>query len=101
MLTAFDCHESLISRAGGEGNIAKSYLQAIHDTAKNATELEKNLLADNGHFVPVLGEYLNSRNPSLRRISSEIIKILSDRSVSRAGRMMDEGIGRSLAWVAV
>jgi hypothetical protein len=96
----FDYHENFISSAGGEGDIAKSYLQAIRDTAKDATELEKSLLAANDHFVPVLGEYLNSRNPSLRRISSEIIQILSDRSISRAGRMMDEGIGRSLAWVA-
>jgi hypothetical protein len=91
----------LISRAGGEGNIAKSYLQAIHDTAKKATELEKDLLADNGEFVPVLGDYLNSRNASLRRISSEIIQILADGSAWRAGRLMDEGIGKSLAWVAV
>lgn len=81
--------------------MANSYLQAIRDTAKNAHEHEKNLLTDSGEFVPVLGHYLNSRTASLRRISSEIVKILSDRSVVRAGRMMEAGIGRSLAWVAV
>jgi hypothetical protein len=67
----------------------------------DATEHEKDLLADNSDFVPVLGDYLNSRNATLRRISSEIIEILADGSEWRAGRMMEEGIGRSLAWVAV
>jgi len=67
----------------------------------DATKDEKDLLADNSDFVPVLGDYLNSNNPTLRRISSEIIQILAGGSEWRAGRMMEEGIGQSLAWVAV
>jgi hypothetical protein len=67
----------------------------------DATTDERDLLADNSDFVPVLGDYLNSNNATLRRISSEIIQILAGGSEWRAGRMMEEGIGQSLAWVAV
>jgi hypothetical protein len=66
----------------------------------NATEHEKDWLA-NEPFVPVLGKYLRSRDVALRRISSEIVGVLSDSSPSRSGRMMEKGIGRSLAWVVV
>jgi hypothetical protein len=67
----------------------------------NATEIEKDKLANEPQFVPVLGNYLKSRDVTLRRISSEIIKLLSHGSPSRSGRMMAEGIGKSLAWVSV
>ena len=91
----------MISSAEGGGNVAKSYLQAIHDYAIEATESDMDLLADNVEFVPVLGEYLNSRNAALRRISSEMIHIIAEGSGWRAGRMMEEGIGASLVWAAV
>jgi hypothetical protein len=67
----------------------------------DATEDEKDRLADEPEFVPVLGNYLKSRDVTLRRISSEIVEVLSKSSPFRSGKMMAEGIGSSLAWVSV
>jgi hypothetical protein len=84
-----------------EPTVAKIYLQQVCIIARNATEDERDWLADEPQFVPVLGNHLKSRNGALRRISSEIIEVLSNNSPSRAGKMMAEGIGSSLAWVSV
>jgi hypothetical protein len=84
-----------------EPTVARAYLQEIRVSANNATENEKDWLADEPQFVPVLGNYLKSRDVTLRRISSEIIEVLSNGSPFRSGRMMAEGIGSSLAWVSV
>ncbi len=79
--------------------VTKAYLQEIRHNAIDATEEEKDLLVD--QFVPALGNYLKSPDVMLRRISSEIVEILSNGSAFRSGRIMEEGIGSSLAWVAV
>lgn len=81
--------------------VAKVYLQQICISARYATDDERDWLAAEPQFVPVLGNHLKSRNVALRRISSEIIEVLSSNSPSRAGKMMAEGIGSSLAWVSV
>lgn len=81
--------------------VTKVYLQEIHNNVIDAKEDEKDLLVDELQFVPTLANYLKSRDTTLRRISSEIIEILSNGSAFRSGRIMEEGIGSSLAWVAV
>ncbi|KAF8337678.1 armadillo-type protein [Amanita rubescens] len=80
--------------------ILKVYLQEIRNNVIDAREEEKDLLVDELQFVPALGNYLKSRDATLRRISSEIVEILSNGSAFRSGRIMEEGIGSSLAWVA-
>ena len=82
-------------------SVTRAYLEAIRNNAIEATEEEKNLLVDEPQFVPVLGNYLKSRDVTLRRISSEIVEVLSNNSAFRSGRIMEEGMGSSLAWVAV
>jgi hypothetical protein len=82
-----------------EPTVAVNYLEEIRKIAIEATEDEKDLLADEPEFVRVLGHYLNSRDVVLRRIASEIVEMLSNNSPSRSGRMMESGIGRSLAGV--
>jgi hypothetical protein len=84
-----------------EPAVTRAFLQEIRASANDATEDEKDSLADEPHFVPVLGNYLKSRDVTLRRISSEIVEVLSNKSPFRSGRMMAEGIGSSLAWVSV
>jgi len=84
-----------------EPTVTRAYLEAIRNNAIDATEEDKDLLADELQFVPALGNYLKSRDVTLRRISSEIIEVLSNNSAFRSGRIMEEGIGSSLAWVAV
>ena len=84
-----------------EPAVAKVYLQAICISARHATEDERDRLANEPQFVPALGNHLKSRNVALRRISSEIIEVLSNNSPSRAEKMMAAGIGSSLAWVSV
>ena len=87
--------------SAGDPTATKAYLQEIRNNAIDASEEEKNLLVDELQFVPALGNYLKSRDVVLRRISSEIVEILSNGSAFRSGRIMEEGIGSSLAWVAV
>ena len=84
-----------------DSTVSKAYLQEIRNNAIDATEEEKDLLVDEPQFVPALGNYLKSPDVMLRRISSEIVEILSNGSAFRSGRIMEEGIGSSLAWVAV
>jgi hypothetical protein len=84
-----------------EPQVARIYLQETRKYAINATEQEKDWLVTR-QFVTVLGSYLKGRNPTLRRLSSEIIEDLSRESSARSGAMMEEGtIGASLAHVAV
>lgn len=52
-------------------------------------------------FVPAIGKYLKGNDATMRRDSSTIIQLLSMGSASRSGRIMNEGIGRYLSWVAV
>ena len=87
--------------SAGDATVTKAYLQVIRDNAVDASEEEKDLLVDELPFVPALGHYLKSPDATLRRISSEIVEILSNGSAFRSGRIMEEGIGSSLAWVAV
>ena len=84
-----------------EPTVTRAYLEEIRNNAIDGTEEEKNLLVDEHEFVPILGDYLKSRDGTLRRISSEIVEVLSNNSAFRSGRIMEEGIGSSLAWVAV
>ena len=87
--------------SAGDPTVTKAYLQEIRNNAIDASEEEKDILVDELQFVPALGNYLKSRDVALRRISSEIVEILSNGSAFRSGRIMEEGIGSSLAWVAV
>jgi hypothetical protein len=87
--------------SAGDPTVTKAYLQEIRNNAIDASEEVKDLLVDELQFVPALGNYLKSRDVALRRISSEIVEILSNGSAFRSGRIMEEGIGGSLAWVAV
>ena len=96
-----DFPRSLIIFSAGDPTVTKTYLQEIRNNVIDAPEGEKDLLVDELQFVPALSNYLESRDVALRRISSEIVEILSNGSAFRSGRIMEEGIGSSLAWVAV
>ena len=87
--------------SAGDLTVTKVYLQEIRNNAINASEEEKASLVDELQFVPALGNYLKGHDVILRRISSEIVEILSNGSAFRSGRITKEGIGSSLAWVAV
>ena len=52
-------------------------------------------------FVSAIGKHLKGRDVAMRRDSSTIIKFISKGSASRSGRIMDEGIGQDLSWVAL
>lgn len=78
-----------------------TYLQEVLISSQDAVEQEKDRLVDEPQFVRLLGVYLKSREVALRRISSQIVNVLSTGSPVRSGRMMMEGIGSSLAWISV
>lgn len=84
-----------------EAAVLRCYLQETCTSATHATEAQKEWFVSEPSFVPTLGNYLKSRDVMLRRVSSEIIEVLSNGSPTRSGRMMEEGIGSSLAYIAV
>lgn len=81
--------------------VSAAYLQATRVNLSVATEEERDILAEEPQFVTAVGDFLKSRHAALRRISSEIIEVLSCNSPLRSGILMEEGIGSSLAWLAV
>lgn len=68
---------------------------------ENCNDNEKGWFVTEPSFVSAIGKYLKGNDTTMRRNSSAIVQLLSMGSASRSGRIMYEGIGRYLAWVAV
>ncbi|KAF8893188.1 hypothetical protein CPB84DRAFT_1321116 [Gymnopilus junonius] len=82
-------------------NVVRSFLQETCTVIENSNENEKGWFAAEPSFVSAIGEHLKGHDPTMHRHSSIIIQILSVGSTSRSGRIMNEGIGQYLSWVAV
>jgi hypothetical protein len=82
-------------------NVVQSFLLETCSVIENSNENEKGWFVAEPLFVSAIGEHLRGRDPAMRRDSSTIIRLLSTGSASRSGRIMNEGIGRYLSWIAV
>ncbi|KDR76392.1 hypothetical protein GALMADRAFT_140093 [Galerina marginata CBS 339.88] len=81
--------------------VTGKFFAVVHAAALNAADDIRNELATDSSFVSVLGRHLKSQDSAMRRLASEVIDVLSKRSSGRSEKMMQAGIGESLAWVAV
>lgn len=82
-------------------NVVRSYLEAAHHVIQNCHENQKEWFVAEPSFVPAIGKYLKGNDAAMRRDCSSIIQLLSTGSASRSGRIMNEGIGEYLSWVAM
>lgn len=77
------------------------FLQATCEIIKDSRDREKDYFVMEPSFVSAIGRHLKGRDVAMRRDSSTIIEFISKGSASRSGRIMDEGIGQNLSWVAL
>ena len=83
-------------------NIVQTFLREICVVIKKSTEDGKDQFVSEPRFVSIIGSHLaQSQNTTMHRNCSTIVQLLSKGSSSRSGRIMDEGIGRYLSWLAV
>jgi hypothetical protein len=66
------------------------YLYVLHSELYNASESDKELLVDESEFVSAL---LQDRNAKMDRVSTEIVGMLSHKSLQRSAKLMDYGVG--------
>ncbi|RDB26380.1 hypothetical protein Hypma_006519 [Hypsizygus marmoreus] len=81
--------------------VVRAFLEETYTAVKNATESEKEWFVTAKSFISVVGYYLRGHDVTMRRHSSAIVELLSKGSPQRSGRIMEEGIGSSLAWLAI
>jgi len=82
-------------------NVVQSFLQETCYAIENSNENEKGRFVTEPSFISTIGKHLMGQDPSIRRDSSTVIRLLSTGSASRSGRIMNEGIGKYLSWIAV
>ncbi|KDR80999.1 hypothetical protein GALMADRAFT_222596 [Galerina marginata CBS 339.88] len=84
-----------------DANVVRAYLHETCLVIEESNEKEKGWFVAQPSFVSAIGKHLKGRDPTMRRHSSTIVGLLSSGSGSRSGKIMDEGIGRYLSWLAV
>lgn len=84
-----------------DANVVRAYLEVTRYTIEDCHENVKGWFVAEPLFIPAIGKYLKGRDAAMRRDCSSIIHALSTGSASRSGRIMNEGIGKFLSWVAV
>ena len=82
-------------------NIIQVFLQEICHRIENSNESEKDWFVAEPSFVSIIGKHLKGSDATSRRYASNIIDLLSKGSQPRSGRIMNEGIGRDLSWIAL
>jgi hypothetical protein len=82
-------------------DVVESFLQETCHVIENSNENEKGRFVTEPSFISTIGKLLKVQDTAIRRNSSTIIRLLSTGSASRSGRIMNEGIGKSLSWNAV
>ncbi len=82
-------------------DVVQSFLQETCYVIENSNENEKGRFMTEPLFISTIGKLLKVQDTAIRSNSSTIIRLLSTGSASRSGRIMNEGIGKSLSWNAV
>ena len=77
------------------------FLQETCAIIENSNENEKDWFVAEPSFVSTIGEHLKGRDATTRRYASTIIDLLSKGSQVRSGRIMNQGIGQDLSWIAL
>ena len=82
-------------------NVVQAFLKSTCDIIENINDTEKGRFVSEPSFISVVGEHLKGTDPTMRQNCSAIVELLSKGSPSRSGRIMKEGIGQYLSWVAL
>ena len=82
-------------------NVIHVFLHEICARIENSNESEKNWFVTEPSFVSTIGEHLKGSDATTRRYASTIIDLLSRNSQDRSGKIMNEGIGKDLSWIAL
>ena len=82
-------------------DINQVFLREICSRIKNSNGNEKDRFVAQPSFVSKIGEHLRGNDATTRRHASTIIDLLSRGSESRSGRIMSEGVGWDLSWIAL
>ena len=82
-------------------NVIQVFLQETCARIENSNGNEKDWFVAEPLFVPIIGEYLKGSDAATRRYASTIIDLLSKGSQLRSGRIMNQGIGEDLSWIAL
>lgn len=82
-------------------NIIQVFLQDTCARIEASSGDEKNWFIAEPSFVSIIGEHLKGSDATTRRYASTIIDLLSKGSQSRSGRIMNQGIGKDLSWIAL
>jgi hypothetical protein len=77
------------------------FLKEICARIKIGNGNEKDLFVADPSFVSIIGEYLTVNDATARRYASTIIDLLSKGSQMRSGKIVNEGIGQDLSWIAL
>jgi hypothetical protein len=77
------------------------FLQETCARIEDSNGNERDWFVADPSFVSVIGEYLKGNDATTRRYASTIIDLLSKGSQPRSGRIMNQGIGRDLSWIAL
>jgi hypothetical protein len=82
-------------------NVIQMFLEETCARIENGNGTEKDSFVAQPSFVSIIGEHLIGSDATTRRCASTIIDLLSKGSQQRSGRIMNEGIGRDLSWIAL
>ena len=77
------------------------FLQEICARIEDSNGNEKDLFIAEPSFVSTIGEHLADNDGTTRHYASTIIDLLSKGSQGRSGRIMNQGIGKDLSWIAL
>ena len=82
-------------------NIIQVFLQETCARIESSNGSEKDWFVSEPSFVPTIGEHLKGGDATTRRYASTIIDLLSKGSQLRSARIMNQGIGEDLSWIAL
>ena len=77
------------------------FLQETCARIENNYGNEKDWFVAEPSFILIIGEHLKGSDATTRRYASTIISLLSKGSQTRSGRIMNQGIGQYLSWIAL
>ena len=77
------------------------FLQETCARIEDSNGNEKDWFVSEPSFVSIIGKHLTGSDATTRRYASTIIDLLSKGSRLRSGRIMNQGIGQDLSWLAL
>ena len=91
----------ILIRVTTDINVIQVFLQETCVRIENGNETEKDWFVAEPSFVSIIGVHLKGSDATTRRYASTIIDLLSKGSQSRSGKIMNQGIGQTLSWIAL